>query len=370
MLETVCRPVTLDGAVVDVGCSVGVALYPQHGADPTELLKNADIAMYVAKRGHLGASAYSAEADHNTSDQLVISGELRHAIDAGELLFVYQPKVMTATGVVCGVEALVRWQHPTRGLLSPLEFIPAAEQSQLILPLTNDVIAQALAQLSEWVATGLRLPISVNVDALSLLDTAFPDRVAGMLKTSGAPAELLTLEITETAFISDGDRALTVLNRLRQMGVRLALDDFGTGYSAMAYLQKMPLHELKIDRRFITDLLVSRQDRATTRAVIEIAHALDMQVVGEGVENAATLDALRELGCDEAQGYTPVPAGPGAGADGLACRTARRDSRRESDRGRLTGRHVSDWSALSPAGPGRHPCKTGHVAAIARGPEA
>jgi diguanylate cyclase (GGDEF)-like protein len=303
VLKMVCRPVQLDGAVVDVGCSIGAAIYPQHGADPTELLKNADIAMYVAKRGHLGASAYSAEADHYTSDQLVVSGELRHAIDAGELLFVYQPKVQTSTGVVCGVEALIRWQHPTRGLLGPLEFIPAAERSQLILPLTNHVIAQALDQLSEWVASGLRLPISVNVDALSLLDPAFPDRVAAMLMTSEAPAELLTLEITETAFISDGDRALTVLNRLRKMGVRLALDDFGTGYSAMAYLQKMPLHELKIDRRFITDLLVSRQDRAITRAVIDIAHALDMHVVGEGVENAATLDALRDLRCDEAQGY-------------------------------------------------------------------
>ncbi|MDX6234719.1 MAG: hypothetical protein QOH68_3837 [Nocardioidaceae bacterium] len=303
VLKMVCRPVQLDGAIVDVGCSIGVAIFPQHGADPTELLKNGDIAMYVAKRGHLGASAYSVEADHFTSDQLVVSGELREAIDAGQLLFVYQPKVDTSTGAVSGVEALIRWQHPTRGLLGPVEFIPAAERSQLILPLTNYVIAQALGQLSEWVASGLRLPISVNVDALSLLDLTFPDRVSTMLLTSGAPAELLTLEITETAFISDGDRALTVLNRLRKMGVRLALDDFGTGHSAMAYLQKMPLHELKIDRRFITDLLVSRQDRAITRAVIDIAHALDMHVVGEGVENAATLDALRELKCDEAQGY-------------------------------------------------------------------
>jgi diguanylate cyclase len=310
VLRALGRPVSLDGATVDVGCSIGAAIYPQHGRDPTELLKNADIAMYVAKRGHLGASVYSAEADHYTSNQLGLFGELRHAIETGELVLVYQPKVATSTGSVCGVEALVRWEHPTRGLLGPGEFISAAERSQLILPLTNYVIAAALDQLKEWVASGLRLPVSVNVDAMSLLDTEFPDRVAAMLAARETPADLLTLEITETAFISDGDRALTVLNRLRQMGVRLALDDFGTGYSAMAYLQQMPLHELKIDRRFITNLLDSRQDRAITRAVIDIAHALDMQVVGEGVEDGDTLGALRELKCDEAQGYflcRPVP---------------------------------------------------------------
>jgi EAL domain-containing protein (putative c-di-GMP-specific phosphodiesterase class I) len=222
----------------------------------------------------------------------------------------YQPKVLTSTESVCGVEALVRWQHPVRGLLPPSEFISAAERSQLILPLTNYVIATALDQLRSWVGSGLWLPVSVNVDAQSLLDTEFPDRVSALLCASGVPPSLLTLEITETAFISDGDRALTVLNRLREMGVRLALDDFGTGYSAMAYLQQMPLHELKIDRRFITNLLESRQDRAITRAVIDIAHALDMQVVGEGVEDGATLAALLELKCDQAQGYflcRPVP---------------------------------------------------------------
>lgn len=310
VLAVVGKPVTLDGATVDVGCSIGAAIYPQHGDNPTELLKNADIAMYVAKRERLGASAYSVDADHNSSEQLVISSQLRHAIAAGELRFVYQPKVRTATKAVCGVEALIRWQHPTRGLLGPMEFVPLAERSQLILPLTNFVISSGLEQLKEWEAMGLRLPISVNVDALSLLDPTFPDRVATMLAASGVPAELLTLEITERAFLSDGDCALDVLSRLRGLGIRLALDDFGTGYSAMAYLQRMPLDELKIDRRFITDLPVSRQNRAIARAVIDLAHALDMQVVGEGVEDAATFDALRELRCDEAQGYflcRPVP---------------------------------------------------------------
>jgi diguanylate cyclase (GGDEF)-like protein len=306
----ICRPVRVDGATVDVGCSIGVAVYPQHGTNPTELLKNADIAMYVAKRGQLGVSAYSAEADHYTSDQLVLAGELRNAIDAGELFFVYQPKVRTSTGAVTGVEALIRWQHPTRGVLGPVDFVPAAERSRLILPLTDHVVATALQQLKEWDMNGLGLPISVNIDAWSLLDSTFPDRVAAMLVASGAPAQMLTMEITETAFISDGDRALGVLNRLRGQGIRLALDDFGTGYSAMAYLQKMPLDELKIDRRFVTDLLVSRQDQAITRAVIDLAHALEMRVVGEGVEDAATLDALRALRCDEAQGYylcRPIP---------------------------------------------------------------
>ena len=160
-------------------------------------------------------------------------------------------------------------------------------------------------------AGGLRLPVAVNVGAVAFLDLLFPDRVGALLAESGVPADLITLEITETAFISDEESALSVLDRLRLLGVRLSLDDFGTGYSAMAYLQRMPLHELKIDRRFITDLLTSRQNRAITRALIQIAHALDMHVVGEGVEDAATLDALRELGCDQAQGYhlcRPIPA--------------------------------------------------------------
>jgi diguanylate cyclase len=216
----------------------------------------------------------------------------------------------------------------------PQAVIGAAERSQLILPLTNYVIALALRQVSEWLGNGVHLPVSVNVDTLSLLDTEFPDRVAALLTASAVPAHLLTLEITESAFISDGDRALTVLNRIRALGVKLALDDFGTGYSAMAYLQQMPLHELKIDRRFITHLLDSRQDRAITRAVIDIAHALDMHVVGEGVEDPATLAALSELKCDEAQGYylcRPVPV-PGLMSwlaewpDGLASDRATADA--------------------------------------------
>jgi diguanylate cyclase (GGDEF)-like protein len=311
VLEVVCHPVSLDGVTADVGCSIGAAVYPQHGDDQTELLKNADIAMYVAKRGHLGVSVYSFDADQFSSGQLVILGELRYAIDTGELVLFYQPKVVTSTGAVCGVEALVRWQHPTRGLLGPNEFIPAAERSDLILPLTDYVISAALDQVSEWRAGGLRLPVAVNVGAVAFLDSLFPDRVGALLAESGVPADLITLEITETAFISDEESALSVLDRLRLLGVRLSLDDFGTGYSAMAYLQRMPLQELKIDRRFITDLLTSRQNRAITRALIQIAHALDMHVVGEGVEDAATLDALRELGCDQAQGYhlcRPIPA--------------------------------------------------------------
>jgi diguanylate cyclase (GGDEF)-like protein len=303
LLDVVRRPVTLEAATADVGCSIGAALYPQHGSDETELLKNADIAMYIAKRGHFGVSVYSADTDRHSWQQLAIFSELRHAIDSHELILLYQPKIRTSTGEVSGVEALVRWLHPTRGLLTPDEFIPAAERSELMIPLTDYVISAALDQAQGWVASGLHLPVSVNVGAVALLDESFPDRVAALLAGSGVPADLVTLELTETAFISDENCALIVLNRLRQLGIRLALDDFGTGYSAMAYLQKMPIQELKIDRRFITDLLTSRQNRAITRAVVEIAHALDMQVVGEGVEDAATLDALHDLECDQAQGF-------------------------------------------------------------------
>jgi diguanylate cyclase (GGDEF)-like protein len=310
ILEVLHRPVDLGGTRVDVGCSIGVALQPRHGVDSTELLKNSDIAMYTSKRGHLGVSVYDPGDDHHSSTQLTIFAELRDALETGQLVLYYQPKVDTSTGRLCGAEALLRWQHPTRGLLGPQEFIPAAERSELIVPITDEVIAMALRQAREWADLCLVLPVSVNVATPSLRDLGFPHRVSVLLDEYGLPPDRLTLEITETALISDEEAALVTLNQLRALGVRVSLDDFGTGYSSMAYLQRLPLTELKIDRRFITDLLRSPRDQVITRAVIEIAHALDLHVVGEGVEDAATLAALRELRCDEAQGYhicRPMP---------------------------------------------------------------
>ena len=267
--------------------------------------------MYVAKRDRLGTSVYSAEADQHSPDSLTMGRELRQALTDGELVLHYQPKADARTGRVTGAEALVRWQHPVRGQLQPADFIPLAERNRLIVPLTDHVIAIALRQLQEWLAEGVRLPVAVNVDAVSLLDPQFPDRVAEQLRRTGVPPRMLTLEITENGFLADAEAALAGLHRLRGLGVRLALDDFGTGYSAMGYLQRMPLDEVKIDRRFVTHLISSPQDRAIAAAVIGLAHALQMEVVAEGVEDAAVLDALGDLDCDQVQGYhlcRPIPA--------------------------------------------------------------
>src|SRR3989440_266019 len=254
MLKAVQRPVNVNGTIVDVSGSIGTAVFPAHSSTSTELLQHADIAMYTAKRGRLGTAMYDPSADQHSTAQLSLLGELRHAIAAGELVLHYQPKVSTGSGRPLGVEALVRWQHPTRGLLPPGEFIPLAEDSDLIQPLTDVVLAEALRQHGAWRSAGMLVPISVNIATRSLLDAAFPDRVSRLLSRNAVAPDQLTLEITESAVITDPIVAAAVLSRLRGLGVRLSIDDFGTGYSSMTYLQSMPLSELKIDRRFITAL--------------------------------------------------------------------------------------------------------------------
>jgi diguanylate cyclase (GGDEF)-like protein len=308
--DEVRRPVDLDGLTAQVGCSIGVAVHPDHGATTTELLKSADIAMYDAKRRRVGVAVFSTEGNEHTSDRLVVLSELRRALETdGEIVMHYQPKVHAENGEVCGVEALVRWQHPTRGLLRPADFIVAAERSDLIIPLTDRVLEISCAQLARWLAVGLVLPVSINVSVAALIDRGLPLRVADLLTDHGLPPELVTLEITETALIADQDRTRESLNRLRELGVRLSLDDFGTGYSSLSHLT-MPLQELKIDRQFVTDMTTSAQSHAIARAVVVVAHDLGLRVVGEGVEDLDTLEALRKLGCDEVQGYRLCPPVP------------------------------------------------------------
>ncbi|GGU23527.1 putative bifunctional diguanylate cyclase/phosphodiesterase [Lentzea flava] len=303
--------VDIDGLSVDVGCSIGVALYPTDSSDAHELLKHADIAMYAAKRARLGTSVYEPGLDQHSAAQLTVISDLRRAIDHGELVLHYQPKADLRTGTVCGAEVLCRWQHPRLGLLGPDRFIPAAEETGLIEPLTQYVLDHALEQCRTWHAGGWDVPISVNVGAQCLQDPTFPDQVERLLKDHGRPPDVLTLEITESAIIADPHRATDVLTRLRELGVRLSIDDFGTGYSSIAYLRTMPVHEMKIDRSFTTNMRSDSSSGAITRSLLGLAHNLELEVVAEGVEDEETWTALAALGCDIVQGYClskPLPA--------------------------------------------------------------
>ncbi|MFD4676421.1 putative bifunctional diguanylate cyclase/phosphodiesterase [Lentzea sp. NPDC058450] len=304
--------VDLDGLSVDVGCSIGIALYPTDSADAHELLKHADIAMYAAKRARLGTAVYEPGLDEHSAAQLTVISDLRRALDQCELVLHYQPKADLRSGTVCGAEVLCRWQHPRHGLLGPDRFIPAAEETGLIEPLTQYVLDHALAQYRTWHLDGRDVPISVNVGAQCLHDRTFPDQVAALLDRHRVPADVLTLEITESAIIADPHRASDVLTRLRDLGVRLSIDDFGTGYSSIAYLRSMPVHEMKIDRSFTTNMRSDASSGAITRSLLGLAHNLELEVVAEGVEDEETWSVLAALGCDIVQGYClskPLPAG-------------------------------------------------------------
>jgi EAL domain-containing protein (putative c-di-GMP-specific phosphodiesterase class I) len=236
--------------------------------------------------------------------------DLRQALDHGELVLHYQPKALAQSGTICGVEALARWHHPQRGLLGPNEFIPVAEENGLIEPLTVCVLDAALAQCGRWRAAGWDVPISVNVGAHCLHNADFPDRVDGLLDAHGSPPQMLTLEITESAIIADPARAMGVLGRLADMGVRLSIDDFGTGYSSISYLRGMRLHEMKLDRMFVTHLRSDTDNIAIVNALLDLARNFELQVVAEGVEDRETWIMLAALGCDIVQGYylsKPIP---------------------------------------------------------------
>jgi predicted signal transduction protein with EAL and GGDEF domain len=244
----------LNGLTVDVEASVGIALHPEHAADVDTLMHRADVAMYVAKEAHLGHSVYSADEDQFTPGRLAMVGELRRAIEDGGLVLHYQPKAELGTGEVSHVEALVRWEHPVRGLVPPMDFIPLAEHTGLIKPLSAWVLDEALRQCREWADQGIDLSVAVNVSVRNLLDDDLPRDIAGLLDRHRVPAGRLLVEITESTIMADPARALEVLSRLSDMGVGLAIDDFGTGYSSLTYLKRLPVDELKIDRSFVGNM--------------------------------------------------------------------------------------------------------------------
>ena len=311
-LRTVLQqPLTIDGVALDLDASIGIAVYPEHRTDAAELLQHADVAMYMAKQAHVGFLVYDPTVDQHSPKRLALLGGLRRALERDELVLHYQPKADLGSGAVHSVEALVRWQHPDHGLLGPGEFIPLAERTGLIHPLTHWVLNAALDQAARWQRGGLRLSVAVNVSTRCLLDPAFPDQVAGQLATWQVPADLLVLEITESAVMADPARALDVLRGLHTLGVGLAVDDFGTGYSSMAYLKELPVDELKIDRSFVIQMAVSASDAVIVRSTIDLGHNLGLRVVAEGVETQHAWQQLSELGCDIAQGYylgRPMPA--------------------------------------------------------------
>ena len=284
------QPLTLDGVGIDLDASIGIAVYPDHGGDAAELLQHADVAMYAAKQTHAGFVIYDASVDQHSPRRLALLGGLRRALERDELVLHYQPKADLRSGRVLGVEALVRWQHPEHGLLGPGEFIPLAERTGLIHPLTRWVLDAALRQAGEWRRAGHELSVAVNLSTRSLLDRDFPDQVADRLAAWGVPAGCLMLEVTESAVMADPALALEVLGRLHALGVGLALDDFGTGYSSMAYLKALPVDELKVDRSFVGHMASSNSDAVIVRYTIDLGHNLGLHVVAEGVE---TRDAWR-----------------------------------------------------------------------------
>ena len=305
------QPFQIEELSVDIGASVGVAMFPEHGRDATTLLQRADVAMYEAKDSERSIAMYSTERDQNSRERLAMATELRQAINNGEIEVYYQPKARLADGVVVGAEALVRWHHPTRGLVGPSEFVPVAEQTGLITALTLTVLRRALEQSREWQQAGHLISVSVNLAVRSLLDTDLPDQIEALLTEIGVPSDRLALEITESSVMADPTRTIAVLHRLAALGVTLSVDDFGTGYSSLSYLRRLPVHEVKIDQSFVFRIGTDAKDAAIVQSVVELGHNLGLRIVAEGVEDRLSWDLLRRMGCDEAQGHyltKPIPA--------------------------------------------------------------
>lgn len=293
----------IDGVAIDVGAHLGVACYPAHGADADTLLKHADVAISAARRSLRRYAVYDAQSDIYTRRRLSLMSELRQGLERNELELYYQPLVDLATDRVTHVEALVRWQHPANGFLPPDEFIPLAEQSGHIPRLTAWCLERAIEQCSRWRQAGLTLTVAVNLSARDLPNRRLPGLIAELLHRYGAQAQWLTLEITESALMQEPEQALQVLRVLKDMGAHLAIDDFGTGYSSMAYLKRLPVDELKIDKSFVLGLASSAEDEIIVRSIIDLGHNLGLKVTAEGVEDAAALQILRRYGCDKTQGY-------------------------------------------------------------------
>ena len=306
------EPFVIEGQTMDMAASIGIARFPEHGDDASSLLRAADVAMYEAKRTKSRFAIYDPSHDVRRQEFLTLLGELRRAVDAGELVLHYQPKMNLAENRVTSVEALVRWRHPVRGFVEPVDFIPFAEQTGYISSITRWVLQRAIEQCGVWERTGLRIRMCVNVSARDLQNEAgLVAQVSAALAAAELPAGMLCLEITESALMEDPLSAQSTLRKLRELGIATSIDDYGTGYSSLAYIKQLPVNELKIDRAFVSGMEADRRNAAIVRSTIELGHNLGLTVVAEGVETDHELTELRRFGCDEAQGFffaRPMPA--------------------------------------------------------------
>ncbi|WP_371618028.1 putative bifunctional diguanylate cyclase/phosphodiesterase [Streptomyces sp. NBC_00454] len=330
LVAELSSPLDLDGLTLVLEASAGLAVFPDHALDAEGLLRRADVAMYQAKRDRTGVEVYESKRDSNTPDRLGLLGDLRRALDAGEVELHYQPKVRF-DGQVAGLEALVRWVHPERGRVSPDEFIAIAETSGLMPHLTEYVLETALAQVARWRAQGLKVPVAVNVSPRDVHTPGFAGAVAARLARHGVPASGLQLEITEHVLLEDPQRAADTMAGLTGHGVKMSLDDFGTGYSSLVHLRRLPVSELKIDRSFVARLAVDAQDAEIVRCTVDLAHSLGLLVVAEGVEDDETWERLRDLGCDAVQGWLVAAAMPPQEATAWLLARGERGWRRPAD---------------------------------------
>jgi diguanylate cyclase (GGDEF)-like protein len=303
IVDVLVPPFRLEEFNLEVQASIGIAIFPDHGTSADILIKQADIAMYFAKGRNSGIEIYNAVQDQNSRRRLGLLSELRTALVNGEVVMYYQPKLDLSTGTVTSAEALVRWHHPLFGMIPPAEFVPFAEHTGLIRPLTSFVLRTAVTQARAWLDAGLDTAVAVNLSARSLHDGAISDEIARLLSQFSLPASRLQLEITESSIMADPARAKRVLEDLDSMGLHLSIDDFGTGYSSLSYLQDLPVSEVKIDMSFVTNVLENPRDRVIVRSTIDLARHLGLRSTAEGIESAAAQEWLRLAGCDQGQGF-------------------------------------------------------------------
>jgi diguanylate cyclase (GGDEF)-like protein/PAS domain S-box-containing protein len=310
ILRALEQPVTVGDQAIEIHASVGIATFPDHGAEARILMQRADVAMYIAKRSGDSYAVYSADQDPYDANRVALMSELRQAVERGEISVAYQPKIRLADGALVGMEALARWHHPRRGWVPPSEFIAMAERTGLVKKLTETVLDAVLSQLARWQSEGRAVPVAVNLSMRDLLDPQFSRLIKDKLAVTGVPSTLVQMEITESAAMSEPKRVIETIKPLREIGIQFAIDDFGTGYSSLAYLQRLPVKEIKIDRSFVGQVCKDSGSASIVRTIVELGHSLGLEAVAEGVEDEATYALLAQAGCDTAQGYLmskPLP---------------------------------------------------------------